>query len=851
MGLRQYALDDKYRAESGSAYMSGIQALVRLPIEQMLRDRRRGLNTGCFISGYPGSPLGGYDSALLQAQKHLEPRNIHFSPGVNEDLALTAVMGSQLFQKLPHPTVDGAVGIWFGKGPGVDRSGDALRHASFAGTGKNCGALALAGDDHVSKSSTIPHQSELSFYNCSVPVLSPANTQEALDYGLYGIEMSRFSGAWTGLKLATDLCDGGGIVEFSPERCPVAVPELLIDGEPYEKTTATMLVVPYSLGLEADVHHRRLEAARHFARSNGLNRITAKHEDDRLGIVACGKSYADLMSALRALRLGDEDLAREGIRILKMGMVFPLEPRIIDEFIDGLETVLVVEEKRSFLEFQLRELLFNRAVRPAVYGKTDAAGGPLLPSTGELDADMIALVLGRFIRRTPGVENAIEKIAAAGEKFAKDPRVRGARAPSYCSGCPHNRSTLLLEGQIAGGGIGCHGMAGLMREVDRGIEYIFQMGGEGAAWIGSAPFSGKKHIFQNLGDGTYFHSGRMAIQAAVDAGVNITYKLLYNDAVAMTGGQTAAGGLPIPAVTRELEAQGIEKIVLLSDDTEKYGDRSMLARSVEVRERDELEDVLAELEQVEGVSVMIYDQMCAAEKRRRRNRGVLPKPVRRMVINERVCEGCGDCVKHANCVSLLPVENRLRPEDAHSPVFLQYRLHVRLGRLPFVRLGDDRRGFRPQTAAAASAAGGGDARARGESRGRRRLSHLDARRRRRRRRHGQRDAGDGRIARRTTGDHAGSNRSRAKRRRGGRAPDDQRPSDRIFAAHQRSLARSLAGLRPGGSGVCAKFEMLLPRAHCRRRQFQGDSDWRSHPQGTDRALGRRRLRPLDLPQYPR
>ena len=662
MGLRQYALDDKYRAESGSAYMSGIQALVRLPIEQMLRDRRRGLNTGCFISGYPGSPLGGYDSALLQAQKHLEPRNIHFSPGVNEDLALTAVMGSQLFQKLPHPTVDGAVGIWFGKGPGVDRSGDALRHASFAGTGKNCGALALAGDDHVSKSSTIPHQSELSFYNCSVPVLSPANTQEALDYGLYGIEMSRFSGAWTGLKLATDLCDGGGIVEFSPERCPVAVPELLIDGEPYEKTTATMLVVPYSLGLEADVHHRRLEAARHFARSNGLNRITAKHEDDRLGIVACGKSYADLMSALRALRLGDEDLAREGIRILKMGMVFPLEPRIIDEFIDGLETVLVVEEKRSFLEFQLRELLFNRAVRPAVYGKTDAAGGPLLPSAGELDADMIALVLGRFIRRTPGVENAIEKIAAAGEKFAKDPRVRGARAPSYCSGCPHNRSTLLLEGQIAGGGIGCHGMAGLMREVDRGIEYIFQMGGEGAAWIGSAPFSGKKHIFQNLGDGTYFHSGRMAIQAAVDAGVNITYKLLYNDAVAMTGGQTAAGGLPVPAVTRELEAQGIEKIVLLSDDTEKYGDRSMLARSVEVRERDELEDVLAELEQVEGVSVMIYDQMCAAEKRRRRNRGVLPKPVRRMVINERVCEGCGDCVKHANCVSLLPVETDFGPK---------------------------------------------------------------------------------------------------------------------------------------------------------------------------------------------
>ncbi len=662
MGLRKYALDDKYRAESGAAYMSGIQALVRLPIEQMLRDRRRGLDTGCFISGYPGSPLGGYDSALLQAKKHLAPHNIHFSPGVNEDLALTAVMGSQLFEKLPDPAVDGAVGIWFGKGPGVDRSGDALRHASFAGTGRNCGALALAGDDHVSKSSTIPHQSELSFYNYSIPVLAPANTQEALDYGLYGIEMSRFSGAWTGLKLATDLCDGGGIVEFSPERCPVVIPELSIDGALYAKTTATMLVVPYSLGLEADVHRRRLEAARHFARENGLNRITVKHNGDRLGIVACGKSYADLMSALRALRLGEEDLAREGIRILKMGMVFPLEPRIVDEFVDGLETVLVVEEKRSFLEFQLRELLFNRSRRPAVCGKTDAAGAPLLPSTGELDADRIALVLGRFVRRTPGVEREIEKIAAIEERFARDPRVRGARAPSYCSGCPHNRSTLLLEGQIAGGGIGCHGMAGLMREVDRGIEYIFHMGGEGAAWIGAAPFSGKKHIFQNLGDGTYFHSGRMAIQAAVAAGVNITYKILYNDAVAMTGGQTAAGGLPIPAVTRELEAQGIRKIVLVSDDTEKYGDRSMLARSVEVREREELEDVLAELERIEGVSVMIYDQMCAAEKRRRRNRGVLPKPARRIMINERVCEGCGDCVKHANCVSLLPVETDFGPK---------------------------------------------------------------------------------------------------------------------------------------------------------------------------------------------
>ncbi len=662
MALKKYSLDDKYSVESGAAYMSGIQALVRLPIEQMLRDRRRALNTACFISGYQGSPLGGYDSTLLRAQKHLAPHNIHFSPGVNEDLAMTAVMGSQLFERLPKPTVDGVVGIWYGKGPGVDRSGDVLRHASFAGTGENCGALALAGDDHVSKSSTIPHQSELSFYNFSVPVLSASNTQEVLDYGLYGIEMSRFSGAWGALKLATDLCDGGGIVEYSPERCPVVTPELLIDGEPYTKMMATMLVVPYSLGLEADVHYHRLEAARVFARENGLNRITVRHENDRLGIITCGKSYADLMSALRALRLREADLERMGVRVLKMGMVFPLEPRIIDEFAAGLDNILVVEEKRSFVEFQLRELLFNRSVRPSIFGKTDLDGNKLLPSTGELDAGMIALVLGRFIDRTPLIDTEIEKLERISKEFAKDPTVRGARKPSYCSGCPHNRSTLLLEGQIAGGGIGCHGMAGLMSEVSRGIEYIFQMGSEGAAWIGSARFSGQKHIFQNLGDGTYFHSGRMAIQAAIDANVNITFKLLYNDAVAMTGGQTAAGGLPVPAVTRELDAQGVKKIILVSDDTEKYADRSMLAPSVDVRERDELEDVLRELETVEGVSVMIYDQMCAAEKRRRRNRGILPKPVRRIMINERVCEGCGDCVKHANCVSLLPVETDFGPK---------------------------------------------------------------------------------------------------------------------------------------------------------------------------------------------
>ena len=662
MPLRSLSLDDKYALAEGAAYMSGIQALVRLPMDQMRRDRRSGLRTGCLISGYEGSPLGGYDLALQNAGRFLDEHGIRFVPGVNEELAMTAVMGSQLFQAFPEPLYDGAVGIWYGKGPGLDRCGDALRHANFAGTGPNCGALALAGDDHVSKSSTIPHQSEFSLYNSAVPVLNPSSVQEVLDFGLYGIAMSRFTGAWTGLKLSTDICDGGGIVEFGPESCPVEVPEFSIGGQPYRKALGLMLVVPYSLSLEAEVHEHRLEAARQFARANRLNRVTVRHEGDRLGIVTTGKSHADLMAALRLLQVGEEQLRKANVRILKLGMSYPLEPRIVDDFARGLETVVVVEEKRSFVELQLRELLYDRADRPAVHGKKDAAGNVLLPSPGELDAGMIALALSRFLGEQAQLPAVPESAPVAVARQPKGRPARGARTPSYCSGCPHNRSTLLLEGQLAGGGIGCHGMASLMGGAGRGIEFLFQMGSEGASWIGASQFSGTKHLFQNLGDGTYFHSGRLAVQAAVAAGIDITYKILYNDAVAMTGGQEVAGVLPVPALTRELEAQGIRKIVVLSDDPRRYQGESSLAPTAEYRPREELEDVLAELAQSKGVSVMIYDQLCAAEKRRRRNRGILPQPTRRILINERVCEGCGDCVAEANCVSLLPVDTEYGPK---------------------------------------------------------------------------------------------------------------------------------------------------------------------------------------------
>ncbi len=684
--MREYSLDDKYVLDGGWVYMTGIQALVRLPIEQMRRDRRAGLKTGTWISGYEGSPLGGYDLALERVRGLLDEHNIHFLPGVNEDLAATSVMGSQVYQALPDPQVDGVVGIWYGKGPGVDRSGDVLRHANLAGTGKNCGALALAGDDHVSKSSTIPHQSELSFYNFGLPTLHPGNTQEVLDHGLYGIALSRYAGVWAGMKLSTDVCDGGGTVELHSERCRMVEPELMIDGQPYQKVMNPLLIVPNSLHLEKELRYRRLLAAQEFARVNGLNEIKVRHEGDRLGIVSAGKAYYDLRSALTNLGLDDTALEHFGVRILKLAMVYPLEPSIIDEFVEGLEEVLVIEEKRSFIELQLRELLYNRDRRPAVYGKNDKDGSILFPSDGELDAEIISRGLaGRLLsfsdvgaqhaapagtpwrastspteQFTPGIEQRLAKLDEIDQRVNESKRAPN-RAPSYCSGCPHNRSTLLLDGQIAGGGIGCHGMAARF-EGNRGVAYLGHMGGEGAAWIGAAPFSGKDHIFQNVGDGTYVHSGRLGVAAAAASGVNITFKILYNDVVAMTGGQDAAGKLTIPAMTRELEANGVRRIVLLTDDLTRYKDRSSLAKMTELRPRDDIETVLAELEATPGVTAMIYDQMCAAEKRRRRNRGLMPQPVRRMMINERVCEGCGDCVTQSNCVSLHPVETQFGPK---------------------------------------------------------------------------------------------------------------------------------------------------------------------------------------------
>jgi indolepyruvate ferredoxin oxidoreductase len=655
-------LDSKYEQEQGAVYLTGIQALVRLPMDQMRRDRRAGLNTAAFISGYEGSPLGGYDMALARVRRLLDEHRIHFVPGVNEDLAATSVFGSQIHHALGESRYDGVVGIWYGKGPGVDRSGDIFRHANIAGTGKNCAALVLGGDDHVSKSSTIPHQSDLSFYNHAMPIFYPGNTQETLDYGLLAIALSRFSGAWVAMKMVTNVCDAGGTVNVDPERLAIHIPQ------GYEKKIDARLLIPMTLLLEPEVLYRRLDAAREFARLNQVNRSFGAPLSDAgawLGIASAGKAYYDLMQALADLGIQSAgDLARAGIRIAKFGMTYPLEPRFTAEFARGLQTILVVEEKRSFLELQLRESLYNSPDHPAILGKGDPIAAPLFSAAGELDPETITRVLAQLWDRPPGLSIGLSippRLALLDEIENRERRLIPARFPTFCSGCPHNRSTLLLEGQMAGGGIGCHAMAAQLGHSGHAYTFLTHMGGEGAPWIGMAPFVERPHIFQNVGDGTYFHSASLAVEACIAAGVNITYKILYNSAVAMTGGQQAAGAVPVPELTRKLEADGVRQIAVLTDDLEKYkGVR--LSANAELRDRDDLPDVLREFEKLPGVTAIIYDQQCAAEKRRLRSRGKLAEPTLRFVIHEEVCEGCGDCVTQSNCLSLHPVETEYGPK---------------------------------------------------------------------------------------------------------------------------------------------------------------------------------------------
>lgn len=648
-------LDDKYILTEGQVYLTGIQALVRLPIDQHRRDARHKMRTGTLISGYEGSPLAGYDLTLARVGRLLHEHDIVHLPAVNEELGATAVMGSQIFQMFPGPKFDGVNGIWYGKGPGVDRCGDVFKHANFGGTGPNCGAVILGGDDPNSKSSTLPHQSDFGYVSAGIPILYPSNIQEFLEFGLHAFAISRLSGCWVALKLVTNLCDGGSVVEVSPDRPQIVIPDVTIDGKPFHKIQDVTFLPPGTIEMERFLFYERHEAVRAYARANALNVIEEHTEDDRIGLISAGKSYADLRQSLLDMGLDRDALQRLGVRVLRLGMTYPLDAEIVRRFAHGLEQIIVVEEKRSFVESQVCDYLYGMPNHPRLVGKEDETGAPLLQMHGELDADMITTVLGPRLLAFGEIPSIAARLAILDDIRGRAYDAVLVRKPNYCSGCPHSRSTRMLDEQMTGGGIGCHGMGGLIDQPMRHTSYLSQMGGEGLPWVGASAFTEKQHVFQNIGDGTYFHSGSQAVRACVAAGVNITFKLLYNRAVAMTGGQQAQGGMPIPTLTQSLAAEGVKKIIVVSEDPAQW--RTARFPSIVTRyARDKLFDAMRELEQTQGVTVLIHDQQCAAEKRRQRKRGMQAEPNVFAVINEEVCEGCGNCGEVSNCMSLHPVE---------------------------------------------------------------------------------------------------------------------------------------------------------------------------------------------------
>jgi indolepyruvate ferredoxin oxidoreductase len=659
--LASVTLDDKYTAHEGRVYLNGMQALTRLTIMQRQRDVAAGINTAGYVTGYRGSPLGGLDQAMAAAKKHLQEHQITFQPGVNEDLAATAVWGTQQLDLFGDSRYDGVFGMWYGKGPGVDRCGDVFRHANLSGSAKHGGVLVLAGDDHTCKSSTTAHQTEYAFMDYGIPVLNPANIQEFLDYGLYGWAASRYSGCWIAMKVVADNCDSSASVYVDPSRIDIRIPEdfELPEGGLNIRKASTPFITVAALEQEYLLHKYKLYAALAFARANKLNKVMIDGPNRRFGIVTCGKTYMDVRQALDDLGIDDDYARRIGLSLYKIGMTWPLEREGVRHFAEGLEEILVVEEKRALMENQLKEQLYNwkESVRPKVVGKFDESGEWILPSADELTPARIARVIAKRIARfhtSPAIEERL-KFLEAKERALTGYKPAIRRVAYFCSGCPHNTSTKVPEGSRALAGIGCHIMANWM---DRSTETFTQMGGEGATWIGQAPFSKTGHVFQNLGDGTYYHSGLLAIRAAVASGANITYKILFNDAVAMTGGQPVDGPLSVPMIAHQLASEALAKITVVTDDVEKYPTADF-PEGVLVHHRDELDAIQREMREIKGVSAIIYDQTCAAEKRRRRKRGLMADPARRVFINEEVCEGCGDCSKASNCLSVIPLETAM------------------------------------------------------------------------------------------------------------------------------------------------------------------------------------------------
>jgi indolepyruvate ferredoxin oxidoreductase len=645
-----YRLSDRYTAEQGTVFLTGIQALARLPIEQLRADRAAGLRTAAFVSGYPGSPLGGYDKTVAAAVREAPDLPIVCRPALNEEYAATAVMGSQLAATQPDARYPGVLGIWYGKAPGVDRASDALRHAVYAGSDPRGGAVALVGDDPNAKSSTLPSSSAGTLFGMHIPILYPGDPAEALELGRHAIALSRCTGLWTSLKIVADVADGSGTVHLHPERVRPEIP--LLGGEPYLHVPDGKLLTPHTLELEREIYEIRYALAIEYASANRLNRAIVDPPDAWIGVVSSGITYREVREALRRLGLEtDRALAEAGIRLLKMQMPLPFNPATLRHFARGLDEVLVIEEKEPDLESLVKDALYHQAARPLVTGKHDEQGQPLLPGHGALAADDILPALRRRLGPRLGERLAPEEPSAAAPA---PPALR--RTPFYCSGCPHNRSTRVPEGSLVAAGIGCHTMVMLMDPRRVGdVASLTCMGNEGTQWIGMAEFVERDHLVQNLGDGTYFHSGQLAIQAAVAAGVHITYKLLWNGAVAMTGGQEAQGRIPLAAVARTLLAQGVAAVLVTTDDVERPG-YAELPEGVEVWDRARLAEAQRRLAGIEGVTVLIHDQACAAETRRARKRGRAPTPDLRVAINPRICEGCGDCGRVSNCLSVHPIE---------------------------------------------------------------------------------------------------------------------------------------------------------------------------------------------------
>jgi len=654
MTLQNVTLDDKYDLSQGRVFVTGYQALIRACLMQQARDARAGLNTAGYVSGYRGSPLGGLDQQFMRAKPHLAKHNVVFQSGLNEDLAATALWGTQQAELRGEGKFDGVFGMWYGKGPGVDRTGDVFRHANFAGSSKHGGVLALMGDDHTAESSTTAHQSEFHFVDVMIPILNPAGVQEIIDYALYGWAMSRFCGSWTALKCMHETVESTAVVDASLERVKIVLPT----AEEFKMPPGGLNIrlVDGILEMEARLHDYKRDAMLAFVRANNLNRVViAGGRNPKIGIITVGKSYLDVRQAFDELGIDEVKCNDLGIKVYKVACPWPLSRRELKEFAEGLDLIIVVEEKRSLIEVQVREELYGMANQPMVVGKKDEQGEWLFPVKGALDPNDIAIAIGERVLQhgqVDAIAHHVSRLKQAQSAVAAMADV-SARTPYFCSGCPHNSSTVVPDGMRAYAGIGCHFMSQWMNRNTLGWTH---MGGEGANWIGEAPFSKRRHVFQNLGDGTYNHSGYLAIRASAAAGVNVTYKILFNDAVAMTGGQRNDGGLSVPIIARQVAAEGARKIVVVTDEPWKYPRDTDWPKGLTIHHRDDLMAVQTALADVPGLSVLIYDQTCAAEKRRRRKRGQFPDPDKRVVINELVCEGCGDCGVQSNCVSVQPLE---------------------------------------------------------------------------------------------------------------------------------------------------------------------------------------------------